>query len=80
MKILTLNMEEETALEINSRVSIALSSSALWLDNGQSGPTGRIVVKHVTWDSRQEQDRAKVQMTDLFKAQGTVIVLAMKLR
>ena len=78
--MLTLNMEEETALEISSRVSIALNNSALRLDNGQSGQTGRIVVKHVMWGSRQEQDRAKVQMTDLFKPQGTVIVLEMKLR
>ena len=73
-------MEEETVLEISSRANIALNKSALWLDNGQSGQTGRIVVKHVMWGSRQEQDRAKVQMTGLFKAQGTVTVLAMKLR
>lgn len=51
-------MEENIALGILTRVNNVLSNPALWLENGQNGQTGQDVVKHVTWDSRQEQDRA----------------------
>ena len=73
-------MEEITALVNFNRVSIALSTSALFLDNGQTGQTGQIVVKLVMWGSRQENDHVAIQRADLFKAQGIVLVLEMKLR
>lgn len=51
-------MEKNIALEILTRVKIAVSKFVLDMENGQSGQSGQTVVKHVMQDNRHGHDCA----------------------